>query len=77
MSKSPIEYLRHILDEADYLRAQAEGLSRAAFLSDETLKRAFARSLEIIGEASKKLPDELRGNTRTCRGARWQGCETA
>ena len=60
MSRSSIEYLRHILDEADYLRAESEGLSRDAFLSDETLKRAFARSLEIIGEASKKLPDELR-----------------
>ncbi len=26
------------------------------FLADETLKRAVVRSLEIIGEASKKIP---------------------
>jgi len=30
------------------------------FLQNETLRRAFVRSLEIIGEAAKKLPDEFR-----------------
>ena len=31
-----------------------------SFLKDATLKRAFVRSLEIIGEASKKLPDDVK-----------------
>lgn len=31
-----------------------------SFLNDPTLKRAFVRSLEIIGEASKKLPDDVK-----------------
>jgi len=30
------------------------------FLADETLRRAFVRSLEIVGEAAKKVPDEFR-----------------
>ena len=30
------------------------------FLQDATLKRAFVQSIEIIGEASKKVPSELR-----------------
>ena len=30
------------------------------FHGDETLRRAFVRSLEIIGEAAKKVPPELR-----------------
>jgi uncharacterized protein with HEPN domain len=30
------------------------------FSQDETLKRAFVRSLEIIGEASKKISAELK-----------------
>ncbi len=30
------------------------------FLDDETLKRAVVRSLEIIGEATKKLPEDFR-----------------
>jgi len=27
---------------------------------DETLKRAFARSIEVIGEASKRLPEDIK-----------------
>jgi uncharacterized protein with HEPN domain len=30
------------------------------FTSDETLRRAFVRSLEIIGEATKKIPPDFR-----------------
>ncbi|MFL5537380.1 MAG: DUF86 domain-containing protein, partial [Longimicrobiaceae bacterium] len=30
------------------------------FLTDETLKRAFVRSVEIIGEVVKKLPEDMR-----------------
>lgn len=60
MSLSPLEYLRHIMDETDYIITQTQGLSRNAFMKDETLKRAFARSIEIIGEATKKIPEDLR-----------------
>lgn len=35
-------------------------VSKEDFLTDETLKRAAVRSLEIIGEAVKKLPDDFR-----------------
>ena len=34
--------------------------TRELFLHDETLKRAFVRSLEIIGEAVKQIPDDFR-----------------
>jgi len=60
MSFEPRDYLRHILVETDYLVAQAVGLTREQFLSNETLRRAFVRSLEIVGEAAKKVPDEFR-----------------
>ena len=60
MPLSPLEYLRHILDEADYLLSQTEQLDKNSFLQSETLKRAFVRSIEIVGEASKKIPSELR-----------------
>jgi uncharacterized protein with HEPN domain len=29
-------------------------------MRDDTLRRAFVRSLEIIGEAAKKIPDSFR-----------------
>ena len=60
MSSLPTEYLRHMLAEADYLAEQSAKLERDAFLQDETLKRAFVRSVEIIGEATKHVPDDFR-----------------
>ena len=60
MSLSPLEYLRHILVEAEYLIDQAQRLSQDEFVQDETLKRAFVRSIEIIGEAAKKVPEDMR-----------------
>ncbi len=60
MFPSRLEYLRHILDEADYLLQHSKGLTREEFLKDETVKRAFVRSIEIIGEAVKNVNPELR-----------------
>lgn len=69
MSLSGSEYLRHMLDEARYLGAASRGTTREAFLSDQTLRRAFVRSLEILGEASKKVPEETR---RLMPGVEWR-----
>ena len=60
MSLEPLEYLRHILAEAEYLQTASAGLSREQFQNDATLRRAVVRSLEIIGEAAKKVPSDLR-----------------
>ncbi|MBI3982881.1 MAG: DUF86 domain-containing protein [Gemmatimonadetes bacterium] len=60
MSFEPREYLRHILVEADYLADASAGLTRERFGGDPTLQRAFVRSLEIIGEAAKKIPAAVR-----------------
>ena len=47
MSRSILPLLQHILSETQYLMARPQGLTKAEFLGDETLKRAFVRSLEI------------------------------
>jgi len=60
MSSTSREYLLHILAEADYLLAQSKELTVSEFLSNETLRRAFVRSIEIIGEATKKVPADYR-----------------
>jgi uncharacterized protein with HEPN domain len=60
MSSPPIEYLRHMLAEAEYIVAASIDVDRDTFLADETLQRAFVRSIEIIGEATKHIPDEFR-----------------
>jgi uncharacterized protein with HEPN domain len=60
ISLSPLEYLRHILDETKYLAEKTSVFSHEQFLKDETAKRAFVLSIEIIGEATKKVPPELK-----------------
>ena len=68
MSKEPIEYLKHIQDESIYLLSLIEkGLTREQFLEDDTLKRAVVRSLEIIGEATKKIPADFKVKWSTVR----------
>ena len=53
-------YLLHILEETQYLEKASRNLEFEEFLKDENLKRAFVRSLEIIGEAIKNIPKEIR-----------------
>jgi uncharacterized protein with HEPN domain len=66
MHKSPTEYLKHIRDECSYiLSVIGPKVSRQSFLNDETLKRAVVRSLEIIGEPAKKIPDAFRKSQGT------------
>ena len=58
--KPSTSYLEHILVETEYLLKTSQSLTLSAFLGDETLQRAYVRSLEIIGEAVKNLPDDLK-----------------
>jgi uncharacterized protein with HEPN domain len=60
MPRSLAEYLQHILDEIDYLSRTANNTDKDTFLNDETLRRSFVRSIEIIGEAVKQIPDATR-----------------
>jgi uncharacterized protein with HEPN domain len=60
MSKNPVEYLRHISDACSYLLSAEANLTKETFLDDEILKRAVVRSLEIIGEATKKIPADFK-----------------
>lgn len=60
MSPSPLEYLRHVLDEIDYIENVSCDIDEDDFLPDETLKRSFVRSIEIIGEAAKRVPADFK-----------------
>lgn len=61
MSKEPLEYVKHIRDEIAFILSVVDdNLTKEAFLEDETLKRAVIRSLEIIGEATKKIPADFK-----------------
>jgi uncharacterized protein with HEPN domain len=54
------DYLQHILTECGFLIKESAKTNSVQFSRSDVLKRAFARSLEIIGEASKQLSPEFR-----------------
>ena len=60
MSRSVIDFFQHIKDELDFLENNSKELNFDLFYENEVLKRAFSRSLEIIGEAVKNVPEEIR-----------------
>lgn len=61
MHKDPIEFVKHIRDECQYILSVSDSsLTKDEFLQNETLKRAIVRSLEIIGEATKKIPADFK-----------------
>jgi len=61
MYKNHIDLLHHILLECKYIESViTPEVSKEDFMSDETLKRAVVRSLEVIGEATKKIPADIK-----------------
>lgn len=53
-------YLEDILGAIGKIRRYTNGLSKQAFATDEKTLDAVVRNLEVIGEAVKQLPPELR-----------------
>lgn len=74
MQPSTIEFLRHIEDEVLFCLQEMQHISFDNFMEDEKLKRAIVRSLEIIGEASKKIPSVLKQGIRSYNGRKWLAC---
>ncbi|MFA5803931.1 MAG: DUF86 domain-containing protein [Melioribacteraceae bacterium] len=53
-------YLRHILDEIEFIQKALANLTYDSFVESEIYTRAFSRSIEIIGEAVKNLSQNFR-----------------
>ena len=61
MPKHYVELLKHILDECNFIQdAITSEMTKDVFVENEVLKRAVVRSLEIIGEATKKIPADIK-----------------
>ena len=58
--KNDIAFLKHIMYECLFLIDFIEKTDFEDFISSEIYKRAAVRSIEIIGEASKKISDQTR-----------------
>lgn len=73
MLPSTLELLRDILREAEFLESEAKRTNQVAFLGNEVLKRAFVRSVEVIGEAAKQVPEDTRAQFPNDPGAERPG----
>jgi len=53
-------YLKDILTAIDNIEGFVAGMGLEAFQTDDKTSSAVVRKLEIIGEAAKQIPDEIR-----------------
>ena len=60
MRRKSLDYVNDILTECEYLLKSSANIKYCQFVQDENLKRAFVRSLEVIGEATKKISSEIK-----------------
>ena len=60
MSRSWVLFLRDIFESAEKIVRYTQGMGFNAFVSNEMAYDAVLRNLEIIGEAAKSIPDEVR-----------------
>jgi uncharacterized protein with HEPN domain len=60
MSRSTREYFQHMLEEISFLQDHIPQITKDDFVHNEVLKRAVIRSIEIIGEAMKQIPSDLK-----------------
>jgi uncharacterized protein with HEPN domain len=60
LSKNPAQRLKDIIDNIDAIWAFTSGLTMDEFSNDMKTVYAVTRALEIISEASRRLPEELK-----------------
>jgi uncharacterized protein with HEPN domain len=54
------DYLQDILDSINEIRDFTEGISFDEFAADKKTINAVLRSIEVMGEASRRIPEEIR-----------------
>jgi uncharacterized protein with HEPN domain len=59
-SREYVDFVEDILAAANKAQAFAAGMDFAVFQNDEKTSFAVVRALEILGEATKRIPPELR-----------------
>ena len=61
MMKDDTVFLRHILDAINKIQEYAQGMDFEEFRKSSLVQDGVIRQLEIIGEATKNLSEEIRG----------------
>ncbi|MBM4161489.1 MAG: DUF86 domain-containing protein [Ignavibacteria bacterium] len=69
MQRDDSVYPKHIRDSIAKIQAYTKSLNKASFLKDTLVQDAVIRQIEIIGEATKRLSEEIRAQHA---GIPWQ-----
>jgi len=56
------DYINDLIEACEDILSFTEGMSYSDFVGDKRTVNAVVRSLEVIGEATKKLPTAFRNN---------------
>lgn len=60
MSRDPLLYLEDIQRACEKVERFTKGLDQESFEADERTYDAVLRNLEVLGEAAKRVPDDIR-----------------
>ena len=60
MTKTPLLYIIHIFDAIKSIQVQMEGITKEQFEDSDLIQGFVERKLEIIGEATKRIPDDFK-----------------
>ena len=58
--KDPIIFIKHILENIEDIEKFSEGLDKKEFQENRLKQKAIIRSIEVIGEAAKNIPDSFK-----------------
>jgi uncharacterized protein with HEPN domain len=61
MHRTALQYLDDILEAVNNIEEDTSGISFDEFVADRRRKDAVIRNFEVIGEAIKNLPSDLKG----------------
>lgn len=73
MTREYRDYLEDILQSIEEVSDFVEGMSFETFSEDRKTRNAVVRSLEVLGEAAKRIPDDLRCNAPSVPWRRMAG----
>jgi uncharacterized protein with HEPN domain len=60
MKKDPKIFIEHILESIERIEEYTKGVTKDEFLSSRKTQDAVIRRIEVIGEAVKNIPDEIK-----------------
>ncbi|MFC1770603.1 DUF86 domain-containing protein [Candidatus Margulisiibacteriota bacterium] len=74
-NRNCLDFILDIINETNNIKDFTEGMNLGTFVKDAKTINAVIRSLEVIGEATKKIPDELRNEHKDIPWKRMAGMQ--